>query len=51
MGIRFTRNRVEYEDSSIILTRWVDDDLENDEIDLDEWAFWKGYNDEENNIF
>lgn len=44
MGAKFTRNRVEYEDPYMIWTKSIDEELDNDEIELDEWAFLYGYN-------
>lgn len=46
MGVKFIRNRIEYEDLRTIWTRWIDDDLDSDAVDLDEWAFWQGYNED-----
>lgn len=42
--MRITK-RVAVEES--VPSRWLDEDLENDEVDLEEWAFWQGYYEEE----
>lgn len=26
---------------------WIDEELESDGLNLEEWAFWHGYNDED----
>ena len=28
-------------------SKWLDEDLDNDGVDLEEWAFWQGYYNEE----
>jgi len=41
------RKFIEEEEEPIGLLNWLDEELENDEIDLEEWGFWKGELEEE----
>ncbi|MBS3152220.1 hypothetical protein J4230_02310 [Candidatus Woesearchaeota archaeon] len=43
---KFIRNGVELDEFITTWSMWLDDDLENDALDLEEWAFWQGYNEE-----
>lgn len=43
MGRKFIKMNSELESPS----KLFDDDLENDAVDLEEWAFWQGYNEED----